>query len=164
MYNKIFMETFVFNDIAGNLKDKPTKQQLLNQLALIKEELEETIEAVEMGDTVETIDGAADILYTLNGFNQMLNKAGYNVVGANLEVCENNLSKFIPASQEDCMKLIDDTINYYKATFDIDVGEFYNSEYDVFVLKNLATSKIVKPLNYKSVSLKNYIPKETINV
>lgn len=160
MYENIYLETAKFNFISGNLKENPTKQQLLNQLALIKEELEETIEAVEIGDSVETIDGAADILYTLNGFNQMLVKAGYEVLGANLAVCENNLTKFIPASQEDCMKLIDDTINYYKANFDIDVVEFYNSEYDVFVLKNLRTGKICKPISYRSPDLKAYIPKE----
>lgn len=159
MYDVVYEMSEDFNKIAGNLSAPPTKQQLINQLALIKEELEETIEAVELGDAVETVDGAADILYTLNGFNQMLVKAGYDVTGANLEVCKNNLTKFIPAKDEGCMKLIDDTINYYKATFDIDVGEFYNSDYDVFVLKNLATSKIVKPLNYKSVNLKAYIPK-----
>lgn len=160
MYDKIFSETFVFNDIAGNLSAPPSKQQLLFQLALIKEELEETIEAVEMEDAVEIVDGCADLTYVLNGFNQMLVKAGYDVVGANLEVCANNLTKFISASQEDCMKLIDDTINYYKVSFDIDVAEFYNSEYDVFVLKNLATAKIVKPLNFKSCNLKAYIPEE----
>lgn len=159
MYDVVYAMSEDFNTIAGNLSAPPTKQQLLNQLALIKEELEETIEAVEMEDSVETIDGAADILYTLNGFNQMLVKAGYDVVGANLAVCENNLTKFIPAKQEDCMQIIEDSIVYYKATFDIDVAEFYNSEYDVFVLKNLATGKIVKPLNYKSCNLKAYIPK-----
>lgn len=159
MYDVVYAMSEDFNSIAGNLSAPPTRQQLLNQLALIKEELEETIEAVELGDAVETIDGAADILYTLNGFNQMLVKAGYDVLKANLEVCKNNLTKFISAKDEGCMKMIDDTINYYKATFDIDVVEFYNSDYDVFVLKNLATGKIIKPLNYKTVDLKLFIPK-----
>jgi len=145
--NSLEQDVYKFNEIAGKAATAPTKQQLLQQLALIQEELTETIAAVESDDQTETIDGLCDVLITAVGFKHMLDLQGYNTSEAMQATAENNLSKFIK--------------NY--ATMDgiyvreSNVRAEYNAKYDVVVLLD-ENNKVKKPVGFVSNDLSKFIP------
>ena len=137
-YNNVF----VFNDVANNLTNV-TWQSVDNQVSFIWEELNETIDAVEVGDATEVLDGACDLLVTVFGLLQKLEAAGFNVAEAIQRVDANNLSKYIKVGK---------TVRYNK--------EFYtelNEKYGVYVVKD-KNQKIRKHAEFKEVDLSGLSP------
>ncbi len=146
--SKLYAATYDFNEISGNFTYTNTKAAKVDlQLSLIFEKLQETITAFENGNDVEILDGAVDVAVTAFGLLQHLNEQGYDVDTAMQRVAANNLSKFTPVGER---------VGYDPET---QVVEF-NSEYQVSVLRNKATGKVMKPANFPPVDLSDLTPVE----
>lgn len=149
-------EVWEMNRIFGRFNKEPTKEQLTQQLALIKEELEETILAIQDNDKVATLDGAADLFVVLSGFMQMLEAKGFDVHGALSEVNENNASKVIFETH-----IMDKTLDVYNK-LRINTYFDYDRISGGYVCKNELTNKVLKPYGFKSVTLDQFVPEGDI--
>ena len=139
-YNNVF----IFNDIANNLTNV-TPESIDSQVSFIWEELNETIDAVEVGDATEVLDGACDMLVTVFGLLQKLEAAGFGVAEAIQRVDANNLDKYIKVGK---------TVRYNK--------EFYtelNEKYGVYVVKD-KNQKIRKHAEFQEVDLSGLSPQD----
>lgn len=90
-----------WNDIANVPKDQASQKLYVN---LIKEELKEMTDAMDIHDVVETADGAVDLVWVLVGY---LRACGHDVEGLFNEVDTSNYSKFIYDAKTDtyhCIK------------------------------------------------------------
>lgn len=139
-----------FNRLAGK-DNKPTVLDLKQQLALIKEELEETIRDLDAKDWVGVLDGYTDIAVTWAGFGQMLDNLQFDTKSALLATADNNLTKFV-STQDD--KEIIDTINKYKDQV-ITIELHDNDEFYVFKDIN---NKVKKPFSFVSNNLEFFVP------
>lgn len=144
------IDVYAFNEIAA--KDKAaTHLDLCKQFALITEELKETAEGLTTNNPVEVLDGVVDVLVTTLGLLQKLDSLGFNVQRALYKTAANNLSKY--PVQESIAIL---TAQKFEAD-SINVSVTYNSEYDVFVIKDLQ-DKVRKPVNFVSNALDDCVP------
>lgn len=143
---KAWQSVKVFNEVANNLNNVD-ELSLDNQISFIFSELEETITAIESGNKVELLDGACDLFVTVAGLMQKLEVAGFDVDEALQRVNENNMSKYIPASETNFEKFVDKN---HKATL--------NKKHSVYVIKD-GVGKIRKPTNFVSVNISDCVPK-----
>jgi len=154
-YEDFFYDCYSFNTIAG--KDKDAKlSDLKKQYELINEELKETYEALQQNNPKEVLDGVIDVMVTAIGFIQKLESLGINVQEAMGKTALNNLSKY-PITEA---VAIESAEMYDKQGIDVQVT--YNSEYDVFVIKD-ENDKVRKPSNFVSNDLSPYIPESLSN-
>lgn len=149
--NHCITQVGIFNDIAGNL-DNVTHESLLAQAKVVKEEGDELLEAVQHADVNEILKECVDVLVTIHGFVQMLEKQGYDVLGAWKEVNTNNLSKFTSS-----LVAAENSVSNFGMQ-GIQTKYEYNEQYDVYVIKN-EHGKVLKPLGYKKCSVASYTPK-----
>lgn len=145
-------KVITFNKIAGNLTDKPTKQALLRQIAIIQEELDETREAVVDGDLTEFVDGIADVLVTVFGLLGMSERLGVDQEGALDAICDQNLTKF-PMNRVEAIASAE-----YHQSQGVNTDVTYYNEYGRYVIRNDDTGKILKPENFPKIDLSKYIP------
>lgn len=138
-----------FNRIAG--KDGvPSKQDLLNQLKIIMEEVKETIDDLEKEDKVGILDGYTDMMVTVVGFGQMLEKLNVPIHAALYATAENNLTKF-PRYNED---IVIETFNQYMQKHNtVSCSNFEGR----CVFKN-EHDKVLKPAGYVTNDLSTFIP------
>lgn len=145
----LFNDTDKFNHIAGAYNDL-SRESFNNQLKIIQEEYEEFVEGHNTKDLVETVDGLVDALITLFGYQRKMQER-YNIDFSAImqKIAENNLSKFLPG---DSSALVSETLASY-----LDKGQHviseYNSEYDVFVIRDAVTKKVKKPINFVPVDI-----------
>lgn len=147
----------VFNHVANNIGNQTQltlKERLLNQVKIIQSELDELKSAVEAEDDLETLDGVCDVAVTAFGALQMVDERSKARDGL-LEVCANNLTKFVQVVDPNAKEIIDATIRMYK-----DKGEELtvelNKQFGVYLFKD-QNGKIRKPSNYKNVALMDYL-------
>jgi hypothetical protein len=155
---KSFYErTVLFNQLAGKVASQDPdsnqfRQDMINQIERVEEELKELKEAVETNDKLKILDGVVDVNVCSLYMGELLFEAGYKIDGANLAVANNNLTKItenhsIAATtvekygEESCY--IDSVIRD---------GTIY------YCVKRLLDNKILKPSNYVSVSLGKFLP------
>ena len=140
---------FSFNATAGNFDNLDTvegvSKALSSQVALILEEVKETIEAK---NSIEALDGIVDVLVTAFGYAQMLEHIGVDVAKAMNLIAENNLSKF-PLSAEYAQR----SVKMY-ADKGINVTAIKND--GRWVIKD-EKGKVRKPYNYKPVDLSSCV-------
>lgn len=156
MYNKenFYSDVCTFNRLAG--KDHAfTKEDLLNQIRLIQEELDETRAAIEQNNTVEILDGAVDVTVTVFGLLQQLENKGYDVDNASNVTAKNNLSKFVFDKE-----IADKTLDHLRDTEKH--SEFHTEEHkegsvSVYVIKD-QFNKVRKPLGYIKNNLSAFVP------
>lgn len=139
-----------FNTISGSLVGEITYDKLKLQANLIKEELEETFEAIDTFDEKEIVDGVCDILVTAFGLAQMLESRGHHVYGALQEICENNLTKMPPSRSLGELEF--DKLN--EQGYDITFNLFGNEHYVVLKDEN---GKVRKPYFYERPNIDKYI-------
>lgn len=147
----------VFNHIANNIgKDVqlPLKQRLLNQIEIIQSELNEFKDGVELNDPLETLDGVGDLFVTAVGALQMVDEVS-KARESLLEICDNNLTKFIQVSDPNANEIIKSSIEQYAAE-GVEITAELNRVFGVYVLKD-QNGKIRKPSNYKAVDLVSYL-------
>jgi phosphoribosyl-ATP pyrophosphohydrolase len=150
--NKYYKEVQKFNDIAGNLHDKLTFENLKNQTALILEEAKEAVEGAETKSYDEVLDGAVDVFVTLAGLMQQMQLMGYDVEKALDKVCVNNLSKYPSYNTESRSQITEETLKKYNNQ-GVKVQVYENNQYNVLVFRNAKTGKILKPAGFNSVDL-----------
>ena len=125
-----------FNTVAGKA-DGCTKEELINQLRLIEEEVSEISDGLFYNNAEEVLDGAVDTLYVLLGFIQKLEQAKFDFSRAMQITAENNLTKF-PVSGKIASE-----------TQDLNPGSkiVSNLEYNRFAILN-ESNKVIKPVGY----------------
>lgn len=101
---ELYKRVVAFNDKAGVKMepfDTPNWWKAVElQAKLLVEESEESLEAAKLGDKVELVDGCIDVLFLGFMFANMLQQAGYDVIGAFEAVCSNNDSKVFSSYYE----------------------------------------------------------------
>jgi hypothetical protein len=152
-YNSVRMFNNIANNI-GNNTQQTLRERLLNQIKIIQSELNEFKLGVETNDPLETLDGVGDLFVTAAGALQMVDEVS-RAREALLEICDNNLSKFIQISNPNAQQIIQDSVKYY-AEKGLHVVAELNSTFGVYVLKD-QDGKVRKPTNYKSVDLVSYL-------
>ena len=150
-FNSFVASIWKFNKVAGNF-DKVDNNKIGQQISLIKEELDETLDAYINEDNKEVLDGCLDILVTAIGLYQMLNVRGMAVGVAFDKVCRNNDSKLIPAKD---FHLVQETRNMY-AEQGIETVSDYDSAFNYFVVKNMS-GKVLKPKGFVPVDLSDCV-------
>lgn len=155
-YELFVGKCLLFNQLAGK-NGIPTKQALKEQLELIREELQETIDDLEEGNWTGVLDGYADIAVTWAGFGSQLDNLRFDTKGALLETADNNLTKFISEDSKDASECLDATLKMYK-----DKGETvtyeHNDTFGCFVIKDL-NNKVKKPCGFVSNDVSKFVPK-----
>lgn len=124
------------------------------QCKLLVEESKEALEAIQHGDFVELLDGAIDNLVIAFKLIDMLDKAGFDVVGGFQQVINNNEKKIFNSFYEACEakeKLEErDDVEYYIETSVHNGLPYYTIR--------RPDGKISKPIDFKPVELKEFIP------
>lgn len=147
----------VFNSIADNIGGKvslPLKERLLNQINIIQSELNELKDGVELDNPLEILDGVCDVVVTAFGAMQMADEV-YDAREGLLEVCANNLTKYVQVTDPNARTIIDATVAKYKAE-GVEIVVHYNKTFGVYVFKDLE-GKVRKPTSYKNVDLVSYL-------
>ena len=157
LIGQAYNETKMFNLIAGNIGNQTKgtlKDRLLNQIKIIQSELDELKKGVETSDNLETLDGAGDVIVTAFGALQLVDEVckGREAL---LDICANNLTKYVQVTNPDAQSIIDTTIQMYKDKGE-EVTVTLNRQFGVYVFKD-QNSKIRKPSNYKNVDLVSYL-------
>jgi hypothetical protein len=146
---------YLFNEIAGK-ETVSTKQDVLNQIKLIQEEVKELYDDFMSNNPVKTLDGLVDVLVTSMGLSQQLENLGFDVDKSLMDTAENNLTKYTKdggvaaATQE-----------YYERKGVHTVVEF-NVKHQIWVVKNKLTNKVLKPVNFESNDLTSCVPETFI--
>ena len=139
-----------FNDISGSAQ-KVSKDDIENQIKLMKEEVNETAYDFSFDDLVGVLDGCIDTLYVTLGLLQKLKNLGVDTDGAMKQVAEDNLSKFPSSLQE----AIDSIIAYQNQGANVSMEQ--NKEHQVYVLKD-QNDKVRKPKGFVGTDLSKYVP------
>lgn len=125
------------------------------QTKLLKEEVLETVEASEYQDPVELIDGVVDVFVIWSYLAAQLDKAGYNVQGA-IEAIQSNNDTKIFKSYADAAEVADALTESKDEEHYVETGYLNGSEF--FTVRN-SYGKVCKPIGFKSVELKEFLPK-----
>ena len=139
-----------FNVLSGQYR-KVSFQDLKNQVALVTEEAQETLDAVNQQPIVGLLDGAVDVMFVAIGLLQKLEYLGVDVDGAMKRVAEDNLSKF-PQTQA----VVDATVEMYKQQ-QIEVSSEYDEIFNRWIIKD-KQNKIRKPAGFVGTNLSAFIP------
>jgi hypothetical protein len=148
-FDKFYESVCKFNNLAGN---KNTHEAFKAQMKCLKEEVQETEDALLRNDPVKILDGAVDTIYVAMGMLQKLQELGVDVNGALRQVAEDNLTKF-PSNMLDAVK----TVEFY-ASQGINTGIESVLEYSRYVIKD-ENRKVRKPFNFKATELSEYVPR-----
>lgn len=150
-----------FNTISGAIKEVDSKA-FAEQYGYIKSEfyaMSQTMRDNERSDphlytsSLEPfLDNCLDVIITAFGALQKLEQLGIDVNGAAIATTNNNLEKYPerPAVAYETVerKLRDGVV----------CTANFHAEYGVYVIRNTATGKVIKPYNFVSNSLLKYIP------
>ena len=103
-FAEMYKRVVAFNDKAGVKMepfDTPNWWKAVElQAKLLVEESQESLDAAKLGDKIELVDGCIDVLFLGFMFANMLQQAGYDVIGAFEAVCSNNDSKVFSSYYE----------------------------------------------------------------
>jgi hypothetical protein len=149
------MDCYSFNDIAG--KDKlGSLKDIEFQYNLILEETKEIKDkGIDQNNVKEVLDGVMDVMVTTLGLMQKLEYLGVDVRKAMRDTAYNNLTKY-PSKELIAIQ----TAQKYEED-GIPVTVEYNSEYELFVIKNW-NDKVMKPIDFESNDLSNCIPADLL--
>lgn len=165
-------EVIKFNTISGKMKTGNYNtdewwKDLKNDALRVKEELNETLEAIKNKDSLELLDGVCDIEYTLAKLKAELKNAGFDYNEAITRVCNNNNSKNVNVEQPEYLEgtifesshILATTYNHYN-TYGDDVDiYYYEGEYGKFgTIKRMKDDKVMKPLGFQSVDISDCLP------
>ena len=124
------------------------------QCKLLVEESKEAYDAIQHGDYVELLDGAIDNLVIAFKLVDMLDKAGFDIVGAFQQVIDNNEKKVFNSFYEACEakeKLEErDDVEFYVETA-VHNGMPY------YTVRQMS-GKIAKSVDFIPVELSDYVP------
>lgn len=145
---------YVFNSVAGKMKHAPSLTDIHNQVKLVLEEAQETMTASDQSDIKGILDGFCDVLVTAVGLGHILQMYGVDVNSAMVKVYKNNLTKFIPNTDEG-NEIVKQTMDYYNNK-GVQCYAEYNGFGNWWIIKN-TNNKVLKPVNYKSVDISDCV-------
>lgn len=150
-FNSCLKQVEEFNRLGGNFEDL-SQAKLLSQVIVNKEEANELFTAVNESEGNEQIlKETVDNLVTLFGVVSMLQKRGYNVIGAWDKVNKNNMTKFCDDSiQAEYSKL-------WYSNDNINISYHQDTQTGKFVLKD-QNGKIRKKIGYEKCSVSEFTP------
>ena len=157
-FSSLYKRVIDFNTMGGIRDEEPFTanwwKQLELQTKLLVEEAQEAYDASVYGDKKELLDGCIDSLVIAFKLADMLEKAGYDVVGGFEAICSNNDSKIFNSfyeavEQKEILEQRDD-VEYW-----IDTAILDNIPY--YTVKRL-DGKIMKKADFKAVELDAFIP------
>lgn len=162
--SELYELTKKFNTISGAINET-SSSAFIEQYNYIREEFEELTASLggeysysnncltlKEHKTEQVLDDCLDIIITVFGFLQKLEKLGVDVNGAAIATANNNLEKYttIPTVAHETVER--------KAQDGVQCVATFNPEYQVYVIRNKASGKIVKPYNFVSNSLMEFVP------
>lgn len=148
-------DCYAFNAIAEK-HELTSLKDIDFQYKLIYEETKEIKEkGIDKNNAKEVLDGVVDVMVTALGLLQKLETLGVDTNKAMRDTAYNNLTKF-PTKE---LTAIQTAQMYEEDGIQVEVS--YNSEYDLFVIKNLK-DKVMKPIDFESNDLSNCIPKDLL--
>ena len=165
--SELYELTKKFNTISGSINELSEKA-FIEQYTYIKEEFKElaaTVGDIENNDystrvesltlepaaLVYALDDCLDILITTFGFLQKLENLGVDINQAAIDTAMNNLSKY-PSSPTVAHETVE-----RKRLEGIETKAVFNEAENFYVIRNVATGKVVKPHNFVSNDLSGYI-------
>ena len=153
MINENFVNSvYRFNDMSGQ-SVKTSVEDLRNQLKLIKEEVKEIEDGLDLLDYEEILDGCVDTLYVVEGLLQKLYNLGFDVDRAKEITAKNNDTKFLTDADG-----VEITLRSYTDK-GVEVTAKYNVTYDSWVILD-KNNKVQKPVGYVKNNLSSCVPEE----
>lgn len=119
------------------------------RLSLIDEEVGELKEAIKNRDIVEMRDAIGDILYVVYGAGQTF---GFDVDGDYAQIHDSNMSKLCKDEEEAKATVAKYEADFKEGTSRYDSPYYYkHPKFDVWIVKNKSTGKVLKSINYTPV-------------
>ena len=153
-----------FNTVCGNppktvdnTKEEIWKQ-LSNQSNILKEEMNELLDACDAEDIVEVLDAVVDMYFVLDYFPTIFKSLGIDFAGASYAVDENNATKFSRS-----LELITKSAKAHNDNGNpcYTEGVKYGGDY-YYVVKRVSDNKVQKPVDFVPVDLKPCIPEDVM--
>jgi hypothetical protein len=157
-------DNILFNYLAGtysalrDAEDSPIHKQAVLQkiklyLNLLKEEVQEGLDAFEAGNIIEVLDAAIDVAVVNDGLTSILAVAGADIDKASYKTAKNNLSKY-PLVAQSSDTIVEDTITMYaEKGIQVDSNVVGSDAEARYVFKNKETGKILKPYGFEANNL-----------
>jgi hypothetical protein len=166
-------DNLLFNYLAGtysalrDAEDSPIHKQAVLQkiklyLNLLKEEVQEGLDAFEAGNITEVLDAAIDVAVVNEGLMSILAVAGADIDKASYLTAKNNLSKY-PLVAQSSDTILEDTIAMYtEKGIQIDSNVVGEGEEARYVFKNKDTGKILKPYGFEANDLSDCVAEDDL--
>jgi len=161
-------DNILFNYLAGtysalrDTEDSPIHNQAVLQkiklyLNLLKEEVQEGLDAFEAENITEVLDAAIDVAVVNEGLMSILAVAGADIDKASYLTAKNNLSKY-PLVAQSSDTIVEDTIAMYSEKgIQVDSNTIGEGEEARYVFKNKDTGKILKPYGFEANDLSDCV-------
>ena len=141
---KSFPDMITPEEIDGN------EDLIKLRLSLIDEEVGELKDAIKNKDIVEMRDAIGDILYVVYGAGQTF---GFDVDGDYAQIHDSNMSKLCKDEEEAKATVAKYEAEFKAGTSRYDTPYYYkHPKYDVWIVKNKSTGKVLKSINYTPVN------------
>ena len=166
-------DNVLFNYLAGTysaLRDSaesPIKKEAVLQkvklyLTLLKEEVQEGLDAFDTNDITEVLDAAIDVAVVNDGLMSILAVSGADIDKACYLTAKNNLSKY-PLVVQSSDTIVEDTIAMYaEKGIQVDPNVVGEGDEARLVFKNKETGKILKPYGFEANDLSECIVEENL--
>lgn len=166
-------DNVLFNYLAGTysaLRDSAESpinkesvlQKLKLYLTLLKEEVQEGLDAFEAGNITEILDAAIDVAVVNDGLMSILAVSGADIDKACYLTAKNNLSKY-PLVVQSSDTIVEDTIAMYaEKGIQVDSNVVGEGDEARLVFKNKETGKILKPYGFEANDLSECIVEENL--
>jgi hypothetical protein len=166
-------DNILFNYLAGtysalrDAEDSPIHKQAVLQkiklyLNLLKEEVQEGLDAFEAGNITEVLDAAIDVAVVNDGLMSILAVAGADIDKASYLTAKNNLSKY-PLVAQSSDTIVEDTVTMYaEKGIQVDSNAIGEGEEARYVFKNKETGKILKPYGFEANNLSDCVAEDDL--
>lgn len=159
-FQDFYDDVITFNVMAKSIapiyspKSDEFYSRLKQQLALVQEELNEAIEAIDNKDNPEVIKELIDVGVTWMGAMGVIRSAGFNIQQGMEKVCNNNLSKILDRKEE-----ADKSVEFHKERgVEAYIEEVFYMGETLYAVRRKSDNKILKPYNYEKVTLEDCVP------
>lgn len=159
-FQEMYEAVVKFNVMAKGIKPiySPISDEFYNrmavQLKLLRDEVDETLEAIENKDNPEILKEAIDVGVVWMGMMAILRSAGFQIQRGMESVCDNNLSKIVD-NLEDAEKSVAALDEQGVKAYIEEV--FYFGE-TCYAIRRAPDGKILKPHTYKKITLEGCAP------
>jgi hypothetical protein len=163
-FQQLYDLTKRFNNISGVTKEVSEKASL-EQCTYIREEFNEMVDTfgdyttmkpgLEVRMLAPLLDDCLDVIITVFGMLQKLETLGVDVGEASINTAMNNLSKYSPSPA-----IAHQTVEKLQLEKGIHAEAKFNEEHNCYVIRNKASGKVCKPMDFVSNDLAVFITEE----